>query len=93
MCWCLLHPTLCIQSQSDFVQGHYPVVKEDAAEMCAIQIAAEHAGGMVGDDIGIMNCIEKYITKQVRLGARRGARVSASGTQSYCGRKQRVCLK
>ena len=82
---------MCIQSQSDFVQGHYPVVKEDAAEMCAIQIAAEHAGGMVGDDIGIMNCIEKYITKQVRLGARPGTRASSSETQWCSGCKQRLC--
>ena len=56
------------QCQHDFVQGHYPVVKEDAAQMCALQMQAGHASTLMDDDEGIMMCVEKYVTKQVRGG-------------------------
>ena len=50
------------------MQGHYPVAKEDAAQMCALQLAAEHASALVDDDAGMMMGIEKFITKQVGSG-------------------------
>lgn len=34
--------------------------------MCALQIQAEHASTLNDNEEQIMNCIEKYITKQVR---------------------------
>ncbi len=48
-------------------QGNYPVVREDASQMCALQIQAEHASTLNDNEEQVMNCIEKYITKQVRL--------------------------
>ncbi len=43
------------------------MVREDAAQMCALQIQAEHASTLMDDEEGIMACMEKYITKQVGL--------------------------
>jgi hypothetical protein len=46
-------------------QGNYPVVREDAAQMCALQVQAEHASTLLDNEDGLLQCIEKYITKQV----------------------------
>lgn len=54
-----------MQAQHDYLQGHYPVVREDAAQMCALQMQAEHASSLHGDDEAIMQCIERFVTKQV----------------------------
>lgn len=56
-----------IQCQQDCIQGHYPVVKEDAAQLCALQMQAEHGADLLDDDQGIMASIEKYITKQILM--------------------------
>ena len=50
------------------MQGNYPVVREDAAQMCALQIQAEAASTLLDNEEGIMQCMEKYITKQVGPG-------------------------
>jgi methionine synthase I (cobalamin-dependent) len=34
--------------------------------MCALQIQAEHASTLMEDAENTMQCIEKYVTKQVR---------------------------
>lgn len=47
------------------LQGNYPVVREDASQMCALQIQAEHASTLNDNEEQLMLCIEKYITKQV----------------------------
>lgn len=56
-----------VQAQHDYLQGNYPVVREDAAQMAALQIQAEHASTLIENDEAILQCIEKYITKQVLM--------------------------
>lgn len=46
-------------------QGNYPVVREDASQMCALQVQAEHASTLMDREEQLLACIEKYITKQV----------------------------
>lgn len=68
--------SLCyIQCQHDFTQGNYAVSKEVAAEMCALQMQAEHASTLMDDDEGIMLCVEKYVHKEVSVGTGRDRRV------------------
>jgi hypothetical protein len=59
------HVCCSSQAQHDYLLGNYPVVREDAAQMCALQVQAEHASTLTDDEEGLMSCIEKYITKQV----------------------------
>ena len=61
------HTTVRVQAQFDYLQGNYPVVRDDAAQMCALQIQAEHASTLLDDVEGLQVCCEKYVTKQVRL--------------------------
>lgn len=62
-----------MQAQHDYLQGNYPVVREDAAQMCALQIQAEYGPTLIDNDEAIMQCIEtKYVTKQVRTTIVRG---------------------
>lgn len=56
-----------IQCQQDFVQGHYPVDKDVASQLCALQMQAEHASTLMDDEEGIMLCVEKYVTKQLLM--------------------------
>ncbi|EFJ53111.1 Kar3 member kinesin-like protein [Volvox carteri f. nagariensis] len=56
-----------VQAQHDYLQGNYPVVREDASQMCALQIQAEHASTLNDNEEQILLCIEKYITKQVLM--------------------------
>lgn len=56
-----------VQAQHDYLQGNYPVVREDAAQMAALQIQAEHASTLIDNEDALMQCIEKYITKQVLM--------------------------
>ncbi|GLC77793.1 hypothetical protein PLESTB_000955500 [Pleodorina starrii] len=56
-----------VQAQHDYLQGNYPVVREDASQMCALQIQAEHASTLNDNEEQVMLCIEKYITKQVLM--------------------------
>ncbi len=48
------------------LQGNYPVVREDAAQMCALQVQAEYASSLADNEEALLQCIERYITKQVR---------------------------
>ncbi len=54
-----------MQTQHDYLQGNYPVAKEDAAHVCALQMQAEFASTLADDEDAILASIEKYITKQV----------------------------
>mmetsp|Transcript_37392 Transcript_37392/g.110381 ORF Transcript_37392/g.110381 Transcript_37392/m.110381 type:complete len:1168 (-) Transcript_37392:781-4284(-) len=56
-----------VQAQFDYLQGNYPVVREDASQMAALQIQAEYASTLMHDDESIMLCIEAYVAKQVLL--------------------------
>ena len=55
---------LLVQAQHDYLQGNYPVVREDAAQMCALQIQAE-AGPTLADDLDALDAlVEKFVVKQ-----------------------------
>ena len=60
-----LRPTPA-QAQYDYLAGSYPVVKEDAAQMCALQIQAELGATLRGREDQLDALIEKYIVKQAR---------------------------
>lgn len=47
-------------------QGQYPVIREDAAQMCALQMQAEHGPTLASDSAGFEAALEKYMVKQVR---------------------------
>lgn len=55
-----------VQAQHDFLLGNYPVVREDAAQMCALQILAEYGPEYWMDDYKFMKAIERYMNKRVR---------------------------
>ena len=69
-------------------QGHYPVVREDAAQMCALQIQAEHASTLMEDLEAVMACIEKYVTKQVCEGV---GTLWCLRTHGVCSRQLGMC--
>jgi len=56
-----------VQAQHDYLNGNYPVVREDAAQMCSLQIQAECGSTLLENDEAITSNIEKYITKQVLM--------------------------
>ncbi|KAL4428851.1 hypothetical protein ABPG77_005289 [Micractinium sp. CCAP 211/92] len=61
-----------IQAQHDYLQGQYPVIREDAAQMCALQMQAEH-GPTLGDDPAAFEAaLEKYMVKQILTSRPRG---------------------
>ncbi len=61
-------------------QGQYPVIREDAAQMCALQMQAEHGPTLASDSAGFEAALEKYMVKQVhRLGG-----VVAAGSGKVC---------
>ncbi|CAD7703005.1 unnamed protein product [Ostreobium quekettii] len=53
-----------VQAQHDFLLGNYPVVREDAAQMCALQILAEYGPKLKPEDRAIPRAIEKYMSRQ-----------------------------
>ena len=53
-----------VQAQHDFLLGNYPVVREDAAQMCALQILAEYGPKLKAEDRAIPRAIEKYMSRQ-----------------------------
>ena len=58
----------CAQAQHDYLCGNYPVVREDAAQMCALQMQAE-AGPTMLDTLEMLEgAIERFVTKQARGG-------------------------
>ena len=48
------------------LQGQYPVIRDDAAQMCALQMQAEHGPTLAEDGAGFEAALEKYMVKQVR---------------------------
>lgn len=52
-----------IQAQHDYLQGQYPVIREDAAQMCALQIQAEMGPTLDAGDMD--SALEKYMVKSV----------------------------
>ena len=70
----LTHPSLqfvnlsYIQAQHDYLAGQYPVIREDAAQMAALQMQAEHGPTLAGDAAGFEAALEKYMVKQASQG-------------------------
>ena len=47
------------------LQGQYPVIREDAAQMCALQMQAEHGPTLADDAAGFESALEKFVVKQI----------------------------
>ncbi|CAD7697902.1 unnamed protein product [Ostreobium quekettii] len=56
-----------VQAQHDYLLGNYPVVRDDAAEMCALQIYAEHGTVLADAGQAFVKEVESHITKQVLM--------------------------
>lgn len=54
-----------MQAQHDYLAGNYPVIREDASQMAALQIQAEHGGSLADDPEEVMAAIERYVTRQL----------------------------
>jgi len=63
----LLTMLVCIvmQAQHDYLAGNYPVVREDAAQMCALQMQAESGPAMLDSPDALETAIERFVHKQV----------------------------
>ncbi len=55
----------CAQAQHDYLAGNYPVVREDAAQMCALQMQAECGPAMLDNPDALETAIERFVHKQV----------------------------
>ena len=54
-----------MQAQHDFLKGNYPVVRDDAAQMCALQIIVAEGADLKKTDPRFMKAAEKFTTSQV----------------------------
>lgn len=50
-----------VQAQYDYLQGNYPVVRDDASQMCALQIQAETGPTLIDQQDAILACVEKCV--------------------------------
>lgn len=53
-----------VQAQFDYLLGNYPVVRDDASQMCALQIQAETGATLMDDEEAIMACVDKCAAPQ-----------------------------
>eukprot|EP00210_Caulerpa_lentillifera_P006575 g6280.t1 len=53
-----------VQAQYDYLLGNYPVVKEDAAQLCALQALAEHGSVIFSKEDELMHTLQRYVPKQ-----------------------------
>ncbi|KAK9917170.1 hypothetical protein WJX75_001536 [Coccomyxa subellipsoidea] len=56
-----------VQAQHDYLAGNYPVVREDAAQMCALQMQAECGPAMLDNPDALETAIERFVHKQVLM--------------------------
>lgn len=54
-----------VQAQHDYLIGNYPVVKDDAAQLCALQILALHGPHLEEMDDVFMKAVETHLIRQV----------------------------
>lgn len=47
------------------LQGQYPVIREDAAQMCALQMQAEFGPTLANNSAEFDSALEKFLVKQV----------------------------
>lgn len=82
----------CTQAQHDYLAGNYPVVREDAAQMCALQMQAECGPAMLDNPDALETAIEQFVHKQVRLQSE--TEVPEQGLKSWqpysCMEKERI---
>ena len=52
-----------VQAQHDYLQGQYPVIREDAAQMAALQMQAEHGPTLQADEFESM--LERYMVRSI----------------------------
>jgi hypothetical protein len=57
-----------IQAQHDYMVGAYPVIREDGAQMCALQMQAEYGPTLTGDATAFEQALEKCMPKSLLLG-------------------------
>ena len=60
-----------MQAQHDYLSGSYPVVREDAAQMCSLQMQAEAGSTMLDAPELVEGAVERFVTKQACLGFQR----------------------
>lgn len=70
-----------IQAQHDYLAGQYPVIREDAAQMAALQMQAEHGPTLAGDAAGFEAALEKYMVKQILTSRPRAEWIADVGTR------------
>eukprot|EP00210_Caulerpa_lentillifera_P004590 g4380.t1 len=56
-----------VQAQHDFLLGLYPVVYEDAAQLCALQLYSEFGSDLPGEDIQLTKAIERFTSKEIKI--------------------------
>ena len=54
-----------IQAQHDYINGQYPVIRDDASQMCALQIQAEHGPGLENDPKEFDAAIDQFMAKSI----------------------------
>ncbi|KAL6769150.1 hypothetical protein ACKKBF_B17660 [Auxenochlorella protothecoides x Auxenochlorella symbiontica] len=57
-----------IQAQHDYLEGQYPVIRDDAAQMAALQMHAAHGSELARDGPAFEAALEKYVTRAVLSG-------------------------
>ena len=54
-----------IQAQHDYISGQYPVIRDDASQMCALQIQADHGPGLEAKEKEFEAAIEQYMVPSI----------------------------
>ena len=54
-----------MQAQYDYLVGNYPVVRDDAAQMCALQMQAECGPHLPTTPESLDAAVDKFVVKQV----------------------------
>eukprot|EP00890_Picochlorum_soloecismus_P006002 jgi/Picsp_1/6402/NSC_03750-R1_kinesin-like calmodulin binding protein len=54
-----------IQAQHDYLNGQYPVIRDDASQMTALQLHAEHGPTLAGDAKEFESALEQFMPKSV----------------------------
>lgn len=57
-----------IQAQHDYMAGTYPVIREDAAQMCALQIQAENGPTLASDPTAFEQALERFMPRSLLMG-------------------------
>lgn len=56
-----------VQAQHDFLQGLYPVVKEDAAQLCALQLYSKYGSALPRNENQMIKDVEKFTSKEMKI--------------------------